>query len=65
MNSLGDIRIFLSLVPKESPCIIMGPLSYIRSVVNRNVVMRRIPVFQFVRGLLASDSRTSGDRVLS
>ena len=39
----------------------MGPPSYIRSVVNRNVVTRRIPVFQFVRGLQPSDSRTSGD----
>ena len=25
---------------------IMGPPSYVRSVVDRNVVMRRIPVFQ-------------------
>jgi hypothetical protein len=39
----------------------MGPPSYMRSVVNRNVVTWRIPVFQFVRWLPPSDSRTSGD----
>jgi len=26
----------------------MGPLSYMRSVVDRNIVMRRIPVFIYL-----------------
>jgi len=30
----------------------MGPLSYMRSVVDRNVVMRRVPV---VRGMIRPD----------
>jgi len=30
----------------------MGPPSYMRSVVDRNVVMRRIPVLRLERGLL-------------
>ena len=34
---------------------------YIRSVVNQNVVTRRIPVFHFERWLLPSDTRNSGD----
>jgi hypothetical protein len=35
---------------------LMGPLSYVRSVVDRNVVMRRIPVFRSTI-LLCSNSR--------
>jgi len=34
----------------------MGPPSYMRSVVDRNVVMRRIPVYVF-----RMDLRTKGD----
>ena len=30
----------------------MGPSSYVRSVVERNVVMRRIPVYVIIRMLL-------------
>jgi len=32
----------------------MGPLSYMRSVIDRNVVMRRIPVYVFRPSFLSA-----------
>jgi hypothetical protein len=42
LNTVGDCNTMVSIIIYY---ILMGPPSYMRSVVDRNVVMRRIPVF--------------------
>ena len=42
----------------------MGPLSYMRSVVDRNVVMRRIPVLQSSHSYVAADPLVTRSKAL-